>query len=128
MELLDPGPPTAVRRSHRHATCLTGGVRALVLGMTARVLVLPGSAGSGPDHWQTRWERVHGYARVEQESWERPTLAGWKARLADAVDRAPGPVLLVAHSLGCALVAHCAHDAIAPRIAGALLVAPPDVD
>ena len=35
--------------------------------------------------------------------------------------------MLVAHSLGCALVAHAA-DALRERVAGALLVAPPDVD
>ena len=31
-------------------------------------------------------------------------------------------------TVACALVAHCASDAITRRIAGALLVAPPDVD
>src|SRR5580765_3267674 len=35
---------------------------------------------------------------------------------------------LAAHSLGCALVAHSATERRAARIAGALLVAPPDVD
>lgn len=96
--------------------------------MSATVLVLPGYASSGPAHWQTLWERRYGYTRVEQDDWERPELAAWKGRLADAVARAPGPVVLVAHSLGCTLVAHCAGDAVARRIAAALLVAPPDVD
>ncbi|WP_204314112.1 alpha/beta hydrolase, partial [Klebsiella aerogenes] len=25
-----------------------------------RVLLLPGWQNSGPDHWQSRWERLHG--------------------------------------------------------------------
>ena len=96
--------------------------------MPATVLVLPGYAGSGPEHWQTLWERRHGYVRVEQDDWERPELAAWKRRLHEAIEQAATPVVLVAHSLGCALVAHVAGDAVAGRIAGALLVAPPDVD
>jgi predicted alpha/beta hydrolase family esterase len=96
--------------------------------MGATVLVLPGYGDSGPEHWQTLWERRHGYARVVQDDWERPDLAAWKRRLAQALDGACGPVVLVAHSLGCALVAHAAADGMAERIAGALHVAPPDVD
>jgi predicted alpha/beta hydrolase family esterase len=96
--------------------------------MPATVLVLPGYAGSGPEHWQTLWERRHGYTRVEQDDWERPDLAAWKRRLREAIYGAPSPVVLVAHSLGCTLIAHCAGDAMAARIAAALLVAPPDVD
>src|SRR5258706_5404284 len=96
--------------------------------MAATVLVLPGYGNSGPEHWQTSWERRHGYVRVVQDDWERPELAAWKRRLADAVARACDPVVLVAHSLGCALVAHVAGDVLAARITGALLVAPPDVD
>jgi predicted alpha/beta hydrolase family esterase len=37
-----------------------------------RILILPGWQNSGPDHWQTRWERVYGYQRVEQHDWMRP--------------------------------------------------------
>ena len=96
--------------------------------MPATVLVLPGYGDSGPAHWQTLWERRHGYARVVQDDWERPVLAAWTRRLGEALDRVPAPVVLVAHSLGCALVAHAAVDGLGGRVAGALLVAPPDVD
>ncbi len=96
--------------------------------MSVTVLVLPGYGDSGPGHWQTLWERRHGYARVVQDDWERPDVEAWKRRLRAAVARADDPVVLVAHSLGCALVAHCAADAASARVAGALLVAPPDVD
>jgi hypothetical protein len=92
------------------------------------VLVLPGYANSGPEHWQTLWERRHGYRRVEQDDWERPERDAWVARLDAALATAPPPVVLVAHSLGCILVAHWAAARAEAPVAGALLVAPPDVD
>ena len=95
----------------------------------ARVLVLPGWQGSGKDHWQSRWERLHGYQRVEQHDWSRPLRGDWTARLEDCVLDAGGPVVLVAHSLGCILAAWwAAHSANADRVRGALLVAPGDVE
>jgi hypothetical protein len=96
--------------------------------MSATILILPGYGDSGPGHWQTIWEERNGWTRVVQDDWERPTLDAWKERLADAMADADGPVVLVAHSLACALVAHVAGDPLAERIAGAFLVAPPDVD
>jgi serine hydrolase len=96
--------------------------------MTATVLVLPGYGDSGPEHWQTLWERRHGYVRVVQDDWERPHLAAWKRRLGEALAETHERVVLVAHSLGCALVAHAASDERCARVAAALLVAPPDVD
>lgn len=94
-----------------------------------RVLVLPGWQGSDPGHWQSRWECLHGYQRVEQHDWLHPLRGDWTARLEDAVLDAGGPVVLVAHSLGCILVAWwAAHSVHAHRVHGALLVAPGDVD
>ncbi|WP_437303237.1 RBBP9/YdeN family alpha/beta hydrolase [Sorangium sp. So ce388] len=93
-----------------------------------RILLLPGLGGSGPEHWQTLWEREYGYTRVLQDDWDRPALDAWVARLDEAVRGAPGPVALVAHSLACALVAHWARGAATGRVIGALLVAPADVD
>ena len=99
-------------------------------GVARPVLIVPGLDNSGPEHWQTQWEEVHGYTRVVQDDWQRPALPGWLARLSAAVAAAPQPVLLAAHSLGCALVAHfaCRHLELRARIAGALLVAPADVE
>lgn len=94
----------------------------------ARVLVLPGYGNSGPDHWQTLWESRHGYERVEQRDWDRPDLADWLEGLERAVTREPGQVVIVAHSLGCAAVAHFAARPAASRVKAALLVAPADVD
>lgn len=99
--------------------------------MTA-ILIVPGLHGSGPSHWQSRWqEQLHGRAvRVEQRDWEQPERKEWCATLERAVVDAGDKVLLVAHSLGCICVVHWAAnaDASSSRVAGALLVAPPDVE
>ena len=95
----------------------------------ARVLLLPGWQNSGPDHWQSRWERQHGFARVEQDDWLWPRRGDWMARLEDTLLADDRPALLVAHSLGCHLVAAWAgHSQHLQRVAGALLVAPPDLE
>ncbi|MDE3230754.1 MAG: alpha/beta hydrolase [Chloroflexota bacterium] len=94
-------------------------------------LIIPGWQNSGPEHWQSRWQREHpDYRRVEQRNWDVPDRAQWVATLESAVAGAPAPVTLVAHSLGCALVAHWAALATPARakVTGALLVAPPDVE
>ncbi len=57
----------------------------------------------------------------------QPLRGDWMAQLEEAVLAAPGPVVLVAHSLGCALTAAwAAHSQNTHRVAGALLVAPGD--
>ncbi|WP_327673600.1 RBBP9/YdeN family alpha/beta hydrolase [Kitasatospora sp. NBC_00458] len=97
-------------------------------------LVLPGYQSSGPAHWQSRWEAADpAFVRVEQADWEHPDPEDWVARVDAAVGAAAaaGPVVLVAHSLGCATVARWAAAAPAERTAavrGALLVAPADID
>ena len=98
--------------------------------MTAPVvLTLPGWQGSGPDHWQSRWEALHGYTRVEQHDWLRPLRGDWTARLDEVVQQQDRPVLLAAHSLGCLLTAWwAAHSRHTHRVAGALLVAPPEIE
>jgi len=93
------------------------------------VLILPGWQNSGADHWQSRWERLHGYRRVEQHDWMRPLRGDWTARLEEVVRDASAPVVLVAHSLGCILTAWwAAHSPNAHRVRAALLVAPGDVE
>ncbi len=96
--------------------------------MRPPILIVPGIHNSGPEHWQSRWEaELAGAYRVEQDNWETPTLGEWTASLAEAVRRNPGAVL-VAHSLGCALVAHLSRISGGRRIGGALLVAPAEVN
>ncbi|HMK82009.1 MAG TPA: alpha/beta hydrolase [Xanthobacteraceae bacterium] len=94
----------------------------------AAVLIIPGLGGSPEQHWQTHLERARpGATRVEQEDWDNPRLSAWLERVAAAVARNPGAIL-VAHSLGCALVAHLAQREPRLPIGAALLVAPADVD
>jgi predicted alpha/beta hydrolase family esterase len=102
---------------------MTEGARAV------RLLVLPGLGGSGPGHWQTRWEACEARcARVEQREWDRPELAEWLRTADEALARVDADVVLVAHSLACALVAHGARRPAWSRVVAALLVAPADVD
>lgn len=92
------------------------------------VLIVPGLGGSANDHWQSHLERsLPNTFRVQQEDWERPDLTDWVERLAGSVEARPGGVL-VAHSLGCPLVAHLAGRRPDLPVAAALLVAPADVD
>ena len=94
-----------------------------------RVLVLPGWQGSGPEHWQSRWERLHGCVRVAQHDWQHPLRGDWMIQLEEAVLASPVPVVLAAHSLGCILVAAwAAHSQQVARVRAALLVAPGDVE
>jgi uncharacterized protein len=99
----------------------------------SNVLILPGWQNSGPNHWQSRWERAHGYARVEQHDWARPLRGDWISRVEDELltrDLTPNQLaVLVAHSLGCmTAVAWAAHSKNTQLVGGALLVAPPDCE
>jgi len=90
------------------------------------VLILPGLHDSGPRHWQSQWEALHlGFRRVVQRDWIAPRCRDWVETLDRAVDEAGPEPVLVAHSAGCALVAHWAARG-ARRAKAALLVAPSD--
>ena len=91
-------------------------------------LIVPGIGNSGPEHWQTRWERQQPeWRRVQQRDWDRPVCAEWVRRLDEAMNRLPAPPLLIAHSMGCLVVAHWASRASSP-VHAAFLVAVPDPD
>ena len=96
---------------------------------SANVLILPGWQDSGPEHWQSRWEVEHGYRRVRQHDWMRPLRGDWIARLEDVLLRCREPAVLVAHSLGCLLVAAWAATSRNQQLVkAALLVAPGDTE
>lgn len=96
------------------------------------VITVPGLHGSGPTHWQSRWEaRFPAWQRIEQRDWSRPSLHLWAERVADGVLAARRPTsagtVVVAHSFGC--LATLRQAILDPEgIAGALLVAPADPD
>lgn len=92
-----------------------------------RILSLPGWRNSDPAHWQSRWELLRGHQRVEQSDWEWPRRGDWMARLDEVLSELGLPAVLVAHSLGCQLVASwAAHSQLTQRVRAALLVAPVD--
>jgi len=96
------------------------------------ILLVPGLNDSGPDHWQTHWEReFENVARVDLGSWDDPHRNSWVNRLNLAIHNAARPVILVAHSLGCHAVAwwnEYEQPSADGPVRGALLVAPPDVE
>lgn len=99
-----------------------------MLPMRLQPLIIPGWRNSGPDHWQSRWEATLPRAlRVQQRDWEAPQLADWVATLSAVIEASSRPPLLIAHSLGCIAVSHLPF-AMRDKIAGALLVAPADVE
>jgi uncharacterized protein len=86
--------------------------------------------GSGPEHWQTIWEKKYGCERVQQQDWENPDAAEWIQGLNESIAARSEGTIIVAHSLGCLLVAQWAetHHKEEDRVKSALLVAPPDVE
>lgn len=96
--------------------------------MKTRVLILPGLYDSGPEHWQSYWERSDpSFVRVQQRDWETPDRAEWVEILDQAVDRYGPEVVLVGHSSACALIAFWARET-GRRTRGALIVGPSDTE
>jgi uncharacterized protein len=113
-----------------------------------QILILPGYGNSGPDHWQSHWEKAHPeFARVNQKDWENPKREDWLLAIDTAIAASTMPVILVAHSLACLAIAHWGQNGISKgqpenetfiqkalasrkklqgKVHAALLVAPPD--
>ena len=71
-----------------------------------KVLILPGLYDSGPDHWQSHWERtLPNVVRIVQRDWERPAREEWVAALEHMVAEHGPDAVLVGHSTACALIA-----------------------
>jgi uncharacterized protein len=88
-------------------------------------LIVPGLNGSPAGHWQHYWASQDKNAElVEQEDWARPVLADWLHALEARIEASAPGVIIVAHSLGCALVAALSGRPAASHVGGALLVAP----
>ncbi len=93
----------------------------------AEILIIPGYTNSGENHWQTRWQsKLKTARRVEQAEWSKPVREDWVRRVADEVNAAEKPVILVAHSLGVPTAIHAIPE-FRKKVAGAFLVAPPEV-
>lgn len=90
------------------------------------IITIPGLYGSGPGHWQTVWETLYGFTRIEQHDWENPTFSEWNKSLLKQIEN-KHEVIIVAHSLGCHLLLKSFHQ-LQNIMKGIFLVAPPDPD
>lgn len=97
---------------------------------TPIVVVVPGVGDSGPLHWQTLLHASQpGAVRVVQEDWGMPVREEWVQALARTLEAIDAPVLLVGHSAGSVTIVHwAASHSHGPGVAGALLVAPADLE
>jgi len=90
------------------------------------ILFIPGLNGSGPDHWQTRWEKKLSTAqRLEQRDWDNPLAAEWTDKLLETAEKSSRPVIAVSHSLGSTTLAKAAPLFTPGKIVGAFMVTPP---
>lgn len=98
--------------------------------MSPTVLIVPGLRDHVEAHWQTllatQLPKVHTVPPMGREDLDcKKRVQAIEAAMA-AID---GPVVLVAHSGGCVMVAHWAHTSeYAHRVVGALLATPPDFE
>lgn len=97
--------------------------------MDTKILIIPGLGDSGETHWQTYWlNSFDNSLKLNQDNWDEPDLDKWMERLNEIITNLNCPVILVAHSLSVALVAHWSNNYKNSNVKGALLVAPADVD
>ena len=77
--------------------------------MKSNVLVVSGLWDSGPEHWQTHWMKDQpDWCKVAHRDFAAPQRDEWVAELDAAIAACEGPPILLAHSLGCMLVAQWA--------------------
>lgn len=98
--------------------------------MSPTVLIVPGLRDHVAAHWQTllaaQLPKVHSVPPMGREDLD---CAKRVQAIEAAMARIDGPVVLVAHSGGCVMVARWAHTSIhAHRVLGVLLATPPDFD
>jgi predicted alpha/beta hydrolase family esterase len=103
--------------------------KTLKTDVTPTALIVPGLRDHMPDHWQTLLERKLANATsVPRRDHNKLSCALWVDALDRSLAQIGGPVVLVAHSAGCAIVAHWAAQRKPHSIVGALLATPPDFD
>jgi predicted alpha/beta hydrolase family esterase len=90
------------------------------------VLIVPGLRGALAQHWQTllaaRLPHVRSVAPIGRENLDCASRVAAVEREAQAIE---GPLVIVAHSAGCIIVAHWALQT-KRAVRGALLATPPD--
>lgn len=98
--------------------------------MTPTVLIVPGLRDRVETHWQTLLAKQLPQVQTVPPMGREDLDCTKRVQAIEAAMAAiKGPVVIVAHSGGCVMVAHWAHtSAHAHRVAGALLATPPDFD
>lgn len=97
--------------------------------MIPHLLIIPGLGDSGEKHWQSYWlKKFSNSTKVIQDNWHEPQLNEWLERLDENIQEIKEPTILVAHSLAVSLVMHWVSKNTNPKIVGAMLVAPADVN
>lgn len=101
-----------------------------ILTNDVTVLLVPGLRDHVDEHWQTllanRLVHVHSVPPMGRENLDCAQRVAAIERAAGAI---AGPIVLIAHSGGCIMVAHWARTtAHAARIRGCLLATPPDFE
>ena len=92
------------------------------------ILTVPGLFNSGPDHWQSHWERqLPNIHRIHQQDYENAVCSEWIQTIDSAVRQYGEDVVLVGHSCGSIAIPHWAAK-YGRKIKGALLVGPSDVE
>ncbi len=91
--------------------------------------IIPGLGNSGPEHWQTYFEKAgNQFQRIQQQEWDAPNCQDWISTIDRTISGYDlSEVILIGHSLGCATIAHWAKT-YNRLIKCALLVAPSDVE
>lgn len=100
------------------------------MAQASTVLIVPGLRDHVESHWQTLLAARLPQARTVPPMGREDLHCARKVQAIEAAMEAiTGPVVLVAHSGGCIMVAHWARtSAHAGRVRGALLATPPDFD
>ncbi|MFM7001921.1 MAG: RBBP9/YdeN family alpha/beta hydrolase [Limnohabitans sp.] len=98
--------------------------------MCPTVLIVPGLRDHVEKHWQTvlaaQLPKVHAVAPMGREDLDCATRVH---AIEAAISGIDGPVVIVAHSGGCVMVAHWAQTSQhVHRVVGALLATPPDFE
>lgn len=99
------------------------------MASTPTYIYVAGIGNAGPTHWQRIWhERAEDGVWVGHEDWDNPDSDTWTKDLQATLSSLDGEKIIVAHSLGCLIVAEWAQDNLDSDIIGAFLVAVPDTD
>jgi predicted alpha/beta hydrolase family esterase len=94
----------------------------------ATVLIVPGLRDRAPGHWQTLLAARTSHAvMVEPMGRDNVDLGMRLDAIETAANAVQGPLIVVAHSAGCIMVAHWAGRTKRP-VDGALLAVPPDLE